>query len=320
MADNEVRVGLVGCGMHSREVLLPAVQRAGMELAAICDLDKRLAQRVTRRFGAFRAYQDIGRMVEEMDLDAVAACGPPEMHAEAAEIALRGGCHIWTEMPAAPTSDEAKRLGELATERELIAQTGLVMRFAPAYERLRAICADEEFGEVRSIEVAWWPPKMHAHEEPLLFDLPHALDMVRFIGGDVARLCVVRASGDDALQIAMRLQSGAVAMVSFAAPADCSRERVSVSSARATASVEGRQIVTLRRCGRDETSVWGGRLQTVGEGAGPEQTQGFVPQMEQFAAAVAGEETPRATINDAEYVLRLSELVVAGTGELVDLP
>ncbi|MFW5868189.1 MAG: Gfo/Idh/MocA family protein, partial [Armatimonadota bacterium] len=257
MAVNDVRVGLVGCGVHAREVLLPAVQRAGMELAAVCDLDKRLAQRVTRRFGAFRAYQDIGTMVEEMDLDAVLACGPPEMHAEAAEVALRGGCHVWTEMPAAPTSAEAERLAELAADRELIAAVGLVARHAPAYQRLREICTGEQFGEIRSIEVAWWPPKMHGHEDPLLFDLPHALDLVRYIGGDIRRLSVARASGSDAMLVGMELHSGAVASVSFGAPADCPRESVAVASLRSTATAEGRQTVMFRRCGHDEMSVWG---------------------------------------------------------------
>ena len=57
MGESQVRVGFVGCGAHAREVLLPAARQAGLEFAAVCDLDKRLAQRVSRRFGAFRAYR-----------------------------------------------------------------------------------------------------------------------------------------------------------------------------------------------------------------------------------------------------------------------
>lgn len=319
MAGNEVRVGFVGCGMHAREVLLPAVQGAGMDLAGVCDLDKRLAQRVTRRFGAFRAYQDIGRMVDEMDLDAVLVCGPPEMHAEAAEVALRGGCHVWTEMPAAPTAVEAERLADLALERERVAQPGLVMRFAPAYDRLRQICGDEQFGEIRSIEMSWWPPKMHGHDDPLLFDLPHALDLVRAIGGDVRRLSVTRGGGEKALLVSMEMQSGAVALVSFMAPAGCPRERLAVASAESVVTVDDRQTVRLRRCGREETSVWGSRPMGSHGGAGPESGQGYVPQMERFAAAVRGEEQAQAVMKDAAYVLRLVELAARSGGEMVDV-
>jgi predicted dehydrogenase len=319
MAGNEVRVGFVGCGVHAREVLLPAVKRAGMDLAAVCDLDKRLAQRVTRRLGAFRAYQDVGAMVDEMDLDAVLVCGPPELHAEAAEAALRGGCHVWTEMPAAPSADEADGLAELAAERGLVAQAGLMMRFAPAYERAREICADEDFGEVRSSEVAWWPPRMHGHPDPLVFDLPHALDLVRYMGGDVKRLAVARADEGRAMLVTMELASGAVASVSFAPRADCPRERLAVASIQGTVTVEARQRVTLRRCETQEARVWGERPHATGADGGPERMRGFVPQMEHFAAVVAGEREPRGTVEDAAYALRLAELAADSAGEVVEV-
>ena len=170
MAETQVRVGIIGCGVHAREVLLPAAQQAGMEFAAVCDLDRRLAQRVSRRFGAFRAYQDIRSMIDEMDLDAVLVCGPPEMHAEAAAIALQHRCHLWTEMPAAPTAEEAERLAGLADAQGLIAQPGLMLRYAPACMRLRELVAGEEFGAIRQIEVAWWPPEQHAHDDAPLFE------------------------------------------------------------------------------------------------------------------------------------------------------
>lgn len=316
MSEGEVRVGFVGCGVHAREVLLPAAHRAGMEIASVCDLDKRLAQRVARRFGAFRAYQDLRSMIGEMDLDAVLVCGPPEMHAEAAEIALQEGCHLWTEMPPAPTADEVARIAELAAARKLVAVPGLVMRFAPACARLREIVTREEFGAVLSIDVTWWPPRMHGHDDPLVFDLPHALDMVRFIGGDVRRLSAARAAGDGALAVVMELASGAVATVSFSAPAGCPCERVAVTSADAVATVQDRQTVTLRHRAREEMSVWGA---DCGRDGGPEHMRGFLPEMEQFAAAAAGDVEPAAAMSDAAQALRLAEMARAGSGEVIEM-
>ncbi|MGI5820293.1 MAG: Gfo/Idh/MocA family protein [Armatimonadota bacterium] len=313
MAVNEARVGFVGCGVHAREVLLPAVRGAGMELAAVCDLDKRLAQRVTRRFGAFRAYQDVGKMVEEMDLDALLVCGPPEMHVEAAETGLRAGCHVWTEMPAGMTSREVAEIAELAAERKVIAQPGLMLRFAPSYRRLREIVTGEEFGETRSIEVTWWPPRMHGHDDPVAFDLPHAMDLVRFIGGEVRGLAVARGGEDGPLSVALELASGAVGTVSFGGGAGCPRERVEVAGAVAAVGVEDRQTVTLRRGAGEAASVWAARLWS---GEGPERLQGFLPEMEHFAAAVSGAEKPRVTMRDAAAALHLAELAATGMGEM----
>ncbi|MFW5866859.1 MAG: hypothetical protein ACOCX2_03520, partial [Armatimonadota bacterium] len=132
-------------------------------------------------------------------------------------------------------------------------------------------------------------------------------------------LGALRAGGDDAMLVAMELASGAVAAVSFAAPADCPRESVAVASLRGTVTAEGRQTVMLRRCGHDETSMWGTQAHWPGAQGAPERAQGFLPQMEQFARAVAGEEGPLSAINDAAYALRLVELAGDSAGELVEV-
>ena len=309
MAETQVRVGIIGCGVHAREVLLPAAQQAGMEFAAVCDLDRRLAQRVSRRFGAFRAYQDIRSMIDEMDLDAVLVCGPPEMHAEAAAIALQHRCHLWTEMPAAPTAEEAERLAGLADAQGLIAQPGLMLRYAPACMRLRELVAGEEFGAIRQIEVAWWPPEQHAHDDAPLFDLPHALDLVRFIGGEVTGLSVARAGSDGSLAALLALESGAVATVSFASPARCPRERIVVASEDAVAIAEDRRTITLRHAAREDSSVWSP------DRAGAGRLSGILPEMEAFAAAIAGEGPRGASLHDAARAMRLGEMVRAGLNE-----
>ncbi len=309
MSETHVRVGIIGCGVHAREVLLPAAQQAGMEFAAACDLDRRLAQRVARRFGAFRAYQDIRSMIDEMDLDAVLVCGPAELHAEAMETALQRGCHVWTEMPPAPTAAEAGRLADLADAQGLIAQPGLMLRYAPACVRLRETIAREEFGAIRQIEMAWWPPEQHAHDGPLLFDLPHALDLVRFIGGEVSGLSVASAVSEASLIALLTLESGAVATVSFASPARCPRERIVVASEDAVAIAEERQTVTLRHFAREDGSVWNA------DRGGAGRVSGVLAEMEAFAAAVAGEGPRSASMHDAARAIQLAEMVRAGLNE-----
>lgn len=314
MTASDLRVGFVGCGVHARNILLPAVQRIGMDLAAICDLDRRLAQRTTRRFGAFRAYQDARTMVEEMDLDAVLICGPPELHAEAAQVALAGGCHVWVEVPGAPSADEAHRIAEIAEERGLIAAAGLNARFAPVYQRLREIIHDAQFGEIRSVEVVWWPPETHGHDDPVLFDLVHALDLVRFLGGDVSDSAVTRAPDGTVLAITLELQSGALATVSFAAPARCPRERVEVASLQATVTATGRQEVSLRSADREETRVWRYDALRAQDAEDSWDPAGHVAQLQHFAQVVLGEGEPRATLADAATVMRIAETVAAQEG------
>ena len=311
MAATDLRVGFVGCGVHARDTLLPAVQRVGMELAAICDLDRRLAQRTTRRFGAFRAYQDVRTMVDEMDLDAVLICGPPDLHAEAAPVALAAGCHVWVEMPAAPSAEEAQRIAGIADERKLVAQAGLNARFAPVYTRLREIALAPDFGEMASVEIVWWPPRTHGHDVPVLFDLPHAIDLVRYLGGEVQDLSVTRGSDASVLAIAFALESGAIATISFAGPVECPRERVQVASLRSTVMATARREVALQSADREDLQVWQYDALRVQGAQTSWDPSGYIAQLQHFVEAIEGETRLQATIADAASAMRLAERVAA---------
>ncbi len=305
MPASDVRVGFIGCGEHAVEVLLPAVQQVGLDLAAICDLDKRRAQRATRRFGAFRAYQDLQRMIDEMDLDAVLVCGPPELHAEAATVALHHGCHVWTEAPPAPTAAEAERIGELARERGLVAQAGLMMRFAPAYRRLRATIADEAFGAPVAFEAIYWPPALPGHDEPLLFDALHILDLVRWLLGEVAECSM--ALEDERAAISLRMLDGATGVVSFLRGGPWPREMVTVGSDAAVATAVDRASLTVRRRGSDEMTVWRAEALAAGGQSDTAHLRGYLPALVQFAADVADDAPQEATISAAAATMHLIE-------------
>ena len=176
-----VRTGFVGCGAHATANLYPLLHEAGLDLAAVCDLDKRKAQRVCRLYGGRRCYQDLGNMIEEMDLDAALVCGPPEMHAEAISRALAHGIHVWSESPPAPTMAEAERLAEMAREHRLIVQVGLVMRFAPAYVRLKRSLEAEEFGQPVAVEAHLCTPRARSHEAHLMLECLNMLDLLRHL-------------------------------------------------------------------------------------------------------------------------------------------
>lgn len=322
MANEQVRVGFIGCGTHALEVLLPAVQQAGLDLAAICDLDKRRAQRAVRRFGAFRAYQDLHAMIDEMDLDAALVCGPPELHAEAAQVALERGLHVWTEAPPAPTAAEAQELARLADAHGLVAQVGLMLRFARAYERLREVITAPEFGSPVAFEIAYWPPPLPGHDDPLRQDAVHALDLVTMLLGDVRDLEVlprpVTAGGaaPQRLALALRVQSGATGTLSFVAGSACPREVVTVASEECLATVEDRTTLTVRRAGSDEMTVWHPATLEPGPQRGTARLHGYLPEILHFAASVSQMAEPAATMGEAAAALHLAERVAAAIEEV----
>ena len=62
----QARIGFVGCGGHASHSLYPAIHMIPeFDLAAVCDLNRELAERNARKFSARKWYTDLGKMLKE---------------------------------------------------------------------------------------------------------------------------------------------------------------------------------------------------------------------------------------------------------------
>lgn len=95
-----------------------ACRRAGGRVAVVVDLNLDAAQRLAAAIGGAATAVSLGSLADDVTLDVVHVCTPPETHAEQVRAALSRGCPVIVEKPLAPTA---------ATTEELIAaarQTG----------------------------------------------------------------------------------------------------------------------------------------------------------------------------------------------------
>lgn len=104
-------------------------------------------------FSRVRKYQDIGRLLQDPDIDAVDVCLPTDLHAEVALQALRAGKHVLVEKPLALHSEAADQLVNEARRRELILMAAQVLRFFPMYRSLREALSAGTLGAVRSVHL-----------------------------------------------------------------------------------------------------------------------------------------------------------------------
>lgn len=115
------RIGFVGAGAVVDHHIGVLERQAGVDVAAVCDLDEHRAWKVASGLGA-RAYTEWETMLAEERLDAVFVCTPPGSHAEPVAAALSQGVSVYVEKPLART---------LADGLEIVA----------AWEASRAVCA-----------------------------------------------------------------------------------------------------------------------------------------------------------------------------------
>jgi len=118
---NEIRLGLVGCGLMGRRHVFgikELIQRGFhiLNLSAICDIDEERARALAdfskKELGMPpKVYVDFSEMVEkERDLDAVDIVTNPPSHHKLAEEAFQAGKHVIVEKPMGITVKACHRM------------------------------------------------------------------------------------------------------------------------------------------------------------------------------------------------------------------
>lgn len=136
-AADKVRVaviGLNGRGMNHVEgyLALPDV-----ELVALCDVDSRVGERaaaaVEKKSGKRpKVYQDLRKLFEDKEIDAVSCALPIHWHALAATWAMQAGKDVYVEKPCSHNVSEGRRIVEIQQRTGRICQVGTQSRSAKA--------------------------------------------------------------------------------------------------------------------------------------------------------------------------------------------
>jgi len=116
-----VRVGIIGCGDIVRKRWIPCLKLFdNVEIAAICDVQKKIAEEVAREAGIPRCYEDYNKMLQEVEIDAVFIATPSPTHAEITLDVIKAGKHILLEKPMCLNLNEANRISKAVKQTDII--------------------------------------------------------------------------------------------------------------------------------------------------------------------------------------------------------
>lgn len=117
MAQNKIRVGLIGAGGNTRSRHIPGLKtQAGVELAAVANRSVASGRKIAREFGIEKVCTDWHEILDDSSIDAVCIGTWPYMHETLTVAALEAGKHVMCEARMAMNSAEAHRM--LAKSRE----------------------------------------------------------------------------------------------------------------------------------------------------------------------------------------------------------
>ena len=195
MANEPLRVGVIGCGRAACDLHLPALARVrDAEAIAIADPDRTALERAGDRFGVPRRSEDYRELLADEAIEAVCVAAPTHLHAEVGLAALDAGKHVFVEKPLALSLDECDLLVERATESGLTTMVGFNLRWHHHVRGARELIQRGELGELSLLSSAFMSPSL-LREVPswradparggglLALQAVHHLDLWRYLLG-----------------------------------------------------------------------------------------------------------------------------------------
>ncbi|WP_047032192.1 Gfo/Idh/MocA family oxidoreductase [Hoeflea sp. IMCC20628] len=175
------KIAVVGCGYWGSNHA-----RTFSELGALYAVSDRHHDRA----GTLAAMHGVNSMefdavLADPAIDGVVLALPPQYHADHAIAALEAGKHLLVEKPIALSVADARRVVDAAQKSGLVAMTGHVLRFHPAFEALEAMIADGELGAIRYIHShRVGLGKFHVENDALWDIAPHDLSLILALTGE----------------------------------------------------------------------------------------------------------------------------------------
>lgn len=143
----QLKVGVIGGGFIGTIHARIFHESFGAKLVAVTDADAKVGDRVKQSFGC-QFYTDYEKMLKKTDIEAVSICVPDVNHVAPALAAAKAGKHILLEKPMARTVEDCLKIKQAVDEYGVRLMVAHILRFDPAYKRVRDAVANGEIGEV----------------------------------------------------------------------------------------------------------------------------------------------------------------------------
>jgi predicted dehydrogenase len=324
MRRDKVAIGIVGCGGHAMENLIPVLQ-AQADVDCIWTADPALdaARAAAARFlgcTPFQSWQEGWRAGRP---DAVVVAATPQVHLTVARTALEGGVAVFVEKPLAVSREEAVLLAQCAATTGLATMVGHNLRHTEAAREFHRIVADEAFGQALAMEMRYFASKPRGDRwglrNPvrsfLLSHATHALDFMIQLMGPVGRVEAARAATcRDTITVSAQLGFGEGRMgnllTTTAAPHFDFRASV-IGSNDQIARIEGTREVSLVGAASDRkrwSRLWVDRTLNTGYASA-----GYEAELALFLTAVRSRrpESARPSFADEVAVYDALEMIEA---------
>jgi predicted dehydrogenase len=148
-------------------------------LRTVCDLRNEILNAITQSYPDLRTTHNYEDLFSDKAVQGIVIALPAEHHYEFTKRALEAGKDVFVEKPLALELDQARNLNKLALEKKTILMVGHLLRYHPAFVKLREIVNNGDLGRIEYIysnRLSFG--KIRREENALWSFAPHDISMI----------------------------------------------------------------------------------------------------------------------------------------------
>lgn len=185
-ANDRVNVAVLGVHGRGRDHIRGFKGVPNVEVTTLCDPDKEVLGERAKEFEdkysrSVKEVQDLRRVFDDPDIDAVGIATPNHWHSLATIWACQAGKDVYVEKPGSHNVWEGRKMVEAAQKYNRIVQHGVQLRSSPAIQEAVEHLRKGTIGDVymaRGLVFRWRPSIGHKPKEPT----PSYLDYDLWLG------------------------------------------------------------------------------------------------------------------------------------------
>lgn len=148
MIDSLAGIGLVGCGQWGLNYLRAFSEVEGCEVVAACDISEARLLEAERRHRGILTTNDLSKLLADPEVSAVVVATQASQHFDVVRAVIEAGKPCLVEKPMTTDVEEARRLRDLAKERNQVLMVGHVFRYNPAINLMQKLLVSGALGQL----------------------------------------------------------------------------------------------------------------------------------------------------------------------------
>ncbi len=152
-ANEDIRLAVVGFHGRGKDHIKAWTSMAGVRLTALCDADQKVLDAEVSRLGStgktVESYQDIRKLLQSKNVDAISIATPNHWHALAAIWGMQAGKDVYVEKPVSYDVWEGEKMIEAAHRYKKIVQAGTQSRSSQGIKEAVEWVQQGNLGKIR---------------------------------------------------------------------------------------------------------------------------------------------------------------------------